>query len=334
MAGQVAPAAAIIKNGGIVAFPTETVYGLGANTFDAAAVARIFAAKKRPADDPLIVHVSNDSMVANLVVPGAVGSTAQALMKAFWPGPLTLVFKKSPRVPDIVTSGLDTVAVRMPSHPVARAFIERSGVPIAAPSANLFEHPSPTRASHVLADLDGRIDAVIDGGDSNIGVESTIIDLTKKTPILLRPGGIPLERIEAVVGQVDIHPSARGKAQEGAIESPGMKTKHYAPEATLVLVEGQRERVIEKIMALAKSATGEAKKVAILSCTMDIRVDGVICRRIGANDEQVARNLFSTFREMDDLRVDIIFADCTTEDGLGRAVANRLRKAADTIIKV
>ncbi|MBN2150789.1 MAG: threonylcarbamoyl-AMP synthase [Candidatus Lokiarchaeota archaeon] len=333
VAAQVAQAAAIIKGGGIVAFPTETVYGLGANTFDAAAVAKIFAAKERPADDPLIVHVSSVEMVAGLVAPGAVGATARALMGAFWPGPLTLVFKKSPRVPDVVTSGLGTVAVRMPSHPVARALIERSGVPIAAPSANLFERPSPTKASHVLADLDNRIDAVIDGGDADIGVESTIVDMSRGKPTLLRPGGVSLERIEATVGQVDVHVASIGKVHDGPIESPGMGARHYAPEAVIILVEGERERVLRRIPELASSAIKEGRRTAILSCTADIHVDGALSCRMGTNQEQIAQNLFSAFREMDELRVDLIVAECTTEAGLGRAIMNRLRKAAERIIK-
>ncbi len=334
IAAQVAPAAAIIKNGGIVAFPTETVYGLGANAFDAAEVAKIFAAKKRPADDPLIVHVSSVEMVSGIVAAGAIGERAEALMKAFWPGPLTLVFKKSSRVPPVVTSGLDTVAVRMPSHPVTRAFIEQAGVPIAAPSANLFERPSPTKASHVLVDLDGRIDALIDGGDANIGVESTILDMTREQPLLLRPGGLPVERIEALIGPIDIHPSVRDKRHEGAILSPGMKTKHYAPDASLVLVEGTRSRVILSMKELALKGVEEGKKTAILSCTADIKVAGAISRRLGNDQEQIAKNLFDAFREMNAQHVDLIIAECTTEDGLGLAIANRLRKAAERILKV
>ena len=296
-------------------------------------MAKIFAAKKRPADDPLIVHVSAVAMVSGLVTPGAVSATADTLMKAFWPGPLTFVFKKSPDVPGVVTSGLDTVAVRMPSHPVARALIERSGVPIAAPSANLFERPSPTKASHVLADLDGRIDAVIDGGDANIGVESTIVDMTKDIPVLLRPGGTPLERIEQLVGSIYVHPSVQDKLFKGPVQSPGMKARHYAPEASLVLVEGPRTRVLRAIEDLAAKSIKEGKRTAILTCTADIRIDGVVSRRMGADQEQVARNLFSILREMDGLHVDLIIAECTPENGLGLAIANRLRRAAERILK-
>jgi L-threonylcarbamoyladenylate synthase len=271
-------------------------------------------------------------MVAGLVAPGAVSTSADALMKAFWPGPLTLVFKKASRVPAAVTSGLDTVAVRMPSHPVARALIDQAGVPIAAPSANLFERPSPTKASHVLVDLDGRIDAVIDGGDADIGVESTIVDMTREKPMLLRPGGITVERIEALVGPVDIHPSIKDKRYKGAMLSPGMKAKHYAPDASLVLVEGSRSRVVQAIKELASAGVKEGKKTAILSCTADIRVAGAISLRLGKDQEQVAKRLFDAFREMNAQHVDLIIAECVTEDGLGLAIMNRLRKAAERII--
>jgi L-threonylcarbamoyladenylate synthase len=333
IAAQVELAAAIITNGGLVAFPTETVYGLGANAYDAAAVAKIFEAKKRPADDPLIVHVSGVEMVAGLVAPGAINTNAEALMKAFWPGPITLVFKKSPCVQSIVTSGLDTVAVRMPSHLVARALIDQAGVPIAAPSANLFERPSPTKASHVLVDLDGRIDAVIDGGDATIGVESTILDMTRERPVLLRPGGISVERIEKLIGPIDIHPSVRDKWHQGTMLSPGMKAKHYAPDASLVLVEGARSRVVPAIKELATAGIKAGKKTAILSCTTDIQVAGAISRRLGKDQEQIAKNLFDAFREMNAQHVDLIIAECVTEEGLGLAIMNRLRKAAERIVQ-
>ncbi len=331
---QITPAAAIIKNGGIVAFPTETVYGLGANAYDTNAVMKIFEAKKRPADDPLIVHVSDNSMVTGLVKAGAISNMARKLMAAFWPGPLTIVVKKSQAVPGIVTSGLDTVAIRMPSHPVARALIDLSGVPIAAPSANLFERPSPTKASHVLADLDGRIDAVIDGGSVDIGVESTILDISGEKCILLRPGGTPLEKLEALIGTVEIHSSVREKYFHGLVRSPGMKTKHYAPDARLVLVEGTRDRVVESIKKFATDSIKEGKKTAILSCTGAIRVDGAVSMQMGDSQVQIAKNLFDAFREMNALKIDVIIAECTTEDGLGLAIMNRLRKAAEQIVRV
>jgi L-threonylcarbamoyladenylate synthase len=255
-------------------------------------------------------------------------------MDAFWPGPLTIVFKKSAAVPSIVTSGLSTVAVRMPSHYVARALIEQSGVPIAAPSANLFERPSPTKASHVLVDLDGRIDAVIDGGDASIGVESTIIDVSNGKRVLLRPGGISLERIEMLIGHVEIHPSVQAKGFKGLMISPGMKAKHYAPDARLVLVEGTRPKVVAAMIEMAARAIKDGKKTAILSCTADIHVDGAISRRLGEIKEQVAKNLFDAFRDMNARHVDLIIAECITEDGIGLAIMNRLRKAAETIIKV
>nr|MDO8113187.1 L-threonylcarbamoyladenylate synthase [Candidatus Sigynarchaeota archaeon] len=330
---QIAPAAAIIKNGGVVAFPTETVYGLGANAYDANAVKKIFEAKKRPADDPLIVHVSDNSMVTGLADAGAISDVARKLMATFWPGPLTIVVKKSRAVPGVVTSGLDTVAIRMPSHPVARALIEISGVPIAAPSANLFERPSPTKASHVLTDLDGRIDAVIDGGSADIGVESTIIDISGEKSLLLRPGGVPLEKLEELIGAIEIHPSVREKYFYGFARSPGMKLKHYAPDARLVLVEGTRDRVVESIKKLAADSIKDGKKTAILSCTGAIQVDGAISKQLGNDQAQIAKNLFDAFREMNALKIDVIIAECTTEDGLGLAIMNRLRKAAEKIVR-
>ncbi|HME52325.1 MAG TPA: L-threonylcarbamoyladenylate synthase [Candidatus Lokiarchaeia archaeon] len=331
--GQLGPAARIIKHGGIVAFPTETVYGLGANAYDPVAVGKIFEAKQRPADDPLIVHVAALEMVESLVMPGGVSGLARQLMDRFWPGPLTIVLEKSPIVPNIVTAELSTVAIRMPSHPIAHAFIEAAGVPIAAPSANLFEHPSPTKAIHVLTDLEGRIDAVIDGGDATIGVESTIIDLSGNKRLLLRPGGVTLEEIEAEIGTIDLHPSVKQKYFQGLVRSPGMKLKHYAPDARLVLVEGSRSRVIAKIKELASENIQAGNKTAVLLCSEDISVDGVITRRLGKNQEQIAKKLFDVFREMNTLKVDIIIAECTTEDGLGLAIMNRLRKAAEEIIK-
>jgi L-threonylcarbamoyladenylate synthase len=334
IASQVAPAAAIIRRGGIVAFPTETVYGLGANALDARAVKKIFVAKKRPADDPLIVHVSTEGMAWALLAEPNDLETARPLLQAFWPGPLTLVFRKSPGVPDIVTSGLDTIAIRMPVHPVAKAFIEQAGVPIAAPSANLFEKPSPTKAAHVLQDLDGRIDALIDGGDVTIGVESTILDLSGDVPTLLRPGGVPLEAIEDVFGHVEIHPSVREKFFSGPVQSPGMKLKHYAPDASLILVEGQPVNTEQSIVAIARKHLAAGEKVGILLSSTELAVDGVIIRHLGTDTEHVAKNLFDAFRAMNQEKVDVIVADSLPEDGLGLAIMNRLRKAATSIVKV
>lgn len=331
---QIIPAAKIIKKGGIVAFPTETVYGLGANTYDPEAVKKIFIAKKRPADDPLIVHVSTQEMVQGLVMEGAVTDLARQLMYKFWPGPLTLVLEKSSDVPNIVTSGLPTVAIRMPSHPVAHALIKLSSVPIAAPSANLFEHPSPTKASHVLTDLNGRIDAVIDGGDANIGVESTILDISGDHRMLLRPGGVSLEEIKETIGTIDLHPSVREKYFQGTATSPGMKMKHYAPDARLLLVEGSRPRVKPMIKKLATEHIIAGETTAILLCADSIDVQDAIVRDLGEDQDQIAKNLFDVFREMNAIGVDVIIAECTTEDGLGLAIMNRLRKAAEEIIKV
>ncbi|MHA1700547.1 MAG: L-threonylcarbamoyladenylate synthase [Promethearchaeota archaeon] len=329
--GKIREAAKILLAGGIVAFPTETVYGLGANMFDENAVRKIFMAKNRPADDPLIVHVSGVDMVRGIVE--FIPATGLRLMSRFWPGPLSLIFKKSAVVPDVVTAGLPTVAIRMPSHPVALKLIEIAGVPIAAPSANLFEKSSPTKASHVMQDLSGRIDAIIDGGTTNIGIESTILDLTSKPPVLLRPGGIPLEALEEEIGEIALHPSVHGRKFNDTIISPGMKSRHYAPNAMLILIEKQKEDAIEKAFELASEFRASGKKVAILLPEKPANVKGFIIRALGSDDKQIARNLFDLFRQMDEEKVDLIIACGTREHGLGLAIMNRLRKAAWKIVK-
>ena len=258
-------AAQVIEEGGLVAFPTETVYGLGADALNKTAVEKIFKAKGRPSDNPLIVHVADKKSVGNLVL--RIPEKAEKLMDAFWPGPLTLVMDKQSIVPDIITAGLDTVAIRVPSHPIALALIREAKLPIAAPSANISGKPSPTDSKHVINDLYGKVDVIIDGGFSNIGVESTVVDMVVDPPMLLRPGGITLEQLEDVIGNVRIDPGIAQKNLDGKVvpKSPGMKYKHYAPKAKVVIVEGEIQKVAEKINELVKECESRDIKVGILA---------------------------------------------------------------------
>lgn len=319
----------VLKSGGLVAFPTETVYGLGANALDGRAVARIYKAKGRPQDNPLIVHVA-DSQEVDFVakrVPGA----ARALMEAFWPGPLTLVLPAGETVPAEVTAGLPTVAVRMPAHPVALALIRAAGVPVAAPSANLSGRPSPTSAEHVLQDLGGRVEVILDGGPAGVGVESTVLDMTASAPVILRPGGVTLEALTEVLGEVSADPAADGVHGGEIPRSPGMKYTHYAPEAPLLLFEGEPGAVRSKIKQLAGEYRAAGKRVGILTYRggFDYSSEGEVVLA-GRKDapETVAAELYAALRRFNSLGVDLILAEGLEEQGMGRAVMNRLRKAA------
>lgn len=303
---EISKAALIIKRGGLVAFPTETVYGLGANAFDAKAVAKIFAAKRRPADNPMIVHVSSIEEVVPLVK--GVPKKAEVLMKRFWPGPLSIVFPKSKMVPDIVTAGLDTVVIRMPSNTIAKQLIKEASVPIAAPSANSSGKPSPTKASHVMEDMDGRIDAVIDGGSCQKGLESTVIDVRTPTPTILRLGSLSVEEIEKVVGRVKI------ASKTDKVRSPGMKYRHYAPKAKLILIEGKATRVAARIRSLRNELSSKGSKVKVLKLA-----------------ELSPHSLYDKLRHAE---ADVLIAPCVEEKGMGRAVMDRLRRAASEIIRV
>lgn len=324
-------AADIIKKGGLVAFPTETVYGLGANALNKKAVLALFKAKKRPLDNPPIVHVGDVESVYKLAKE--VPSKAEKLMKMFWPGPLTLIFKRSETVPEVTVAGLDTIAVRMPRHNVALALIRESSCPIAAPSANLAGKPSPTTAKHVLDDLNGRIDAVLDAGPTHIGVESTVLDMTVEPPQILRPGGTSYEELSEVLGVVRLHPVAVADKPISLkkARSPGMKHKHYAPNADLIVVEGEFSAVSEKVKELAAFYMGKGRKVGILAT--DETVDGYkadVVKSLGSrgNLEAIAKNLFRLLREFDFEGVDVIIAEGVPTHGLGLAVMNRLRKAS------
>lgn len=341
-------AAQILRDGGLVAFPTETVYGLGGNALDEKAAGKIYAAKGRPSDNPLIAHVSCAAEVTPLVkyIPEA----GRKLMDAFWPGPLTIIFPKSDIVPYGTTGGLDTVAVRMPVDPVANRLIALAGVPVAAPSANTSGRPSPTTADHVWQDLNGKIEMIIDGGPVGIGVESTIVDVSGDVPAVLRPGAITMEMLKDVLGEVTIDPAILGPMAEGVRpKAPGMKYKHYAPKADLTLVElanvadarktgeavamtqEQVEQMVKTVWKLAKEKLDAGYKVGII-CTDESRShypQGEV-RSIGVrkSQESVAHNLYALLREFDDLKVDYIFSESFTQDHLGQAIMNRLSKAA------
>lgn len=326
----------ILRRGGLVAFPTETVYGLGANALDGAAVEGIFAAKGRPRDNPLIVHIADIETVYQYAL--SVPEKARLLMEKFWPGPLTVILPGNGKIPEPVTAGLPSLAFRMPDHPVALALIREAGVPVAAPSANLSGRPSPTTADHVYADLKGRIDAILDGGPAGMGVESTVLDMTGDVPVILRPGGATPEEIGKVAGPVALDRSLLkdGKAP-GRPRSPGMKYRHYAPSAPLVLVEGDAARVVPEIKRLAAEYARRGERVGVL-CRHGNQgqYNGVLAIPAGvdADHASVAAALYDALRRFEGTGVDVILAEGVDPRGLGLAVANRLRRAAGRIIKV
>jgi len=329
--GKLGFAANALKEGRIVAFPTETVYGLGADALDSAAVAKIFIAKGRPNDNPLIVHIADKEKVYELTEH--IPEKAIPLMDKLWPGPLTLVFRKSSIIPDSITAGLDTVAVRMPEHAVARELIRLSEVPVAAPSANVSGRPSTTTAQHVLDDLNGKIDIVIDAGSSRVGLESTVLDVTVDPPMLLRPGGITPKQIEEIIGHIDIDKTILGKVNvDNVPKSPGMKYKHYAPKAHVIIVKGSNNgNQIVKICDLAAAMANEGKRVGI--CGTDQSIDkykGYEAVSMGDRNhpETIAARLFSLLREFDEKEVDVILAESVDESGVGLAIMNRMIKAA------
>lgn len=324
-------AADFIKRGGLVAFPTETVYGLGANALNAEAVLALFEAKKRPLDNPPIVHVCDVKDVCRLAE--TVPSQAEALMERFWPGPLTLIFKRSDVVPDVTVAGLDTIAVRMPRHNVALALIRESDCPIAAPSANLAGRPSPTSAEHVLDDLGGRIEAVLDAGPTVVGVESTVLDLTVDPPQVLRPGGTTFEVLREVLGKVELNPAvtAEKALRMEKVRSPGLRHKHYAPDAEVVVVEGEVDAAVAKVDELVKLYREDGRRVGVLATDETVsRYSADVVKSLGSRGDLavVARNLFRLLREFDLEGVDVIVAEGVPAEGLGLAVMNRLRKAS------
>ena len=323
---QINIAADILKQGGVVGIPTETVYGLAADALNGAAVAKIFRAKGRPMDNPLIVHVAAFDDIERFRLVSEIPETAKKLAKAFWPGPLTMIMKRTDAVPPEVSAGLDTVAIRLPSHPVAQAVIRAADTPLAAPSANLSGSPSPTTARHVLNDMDGKIDAVLDGGASAVGVESTVITLATETPRVLRPGGITVEMLREVLGAVDVDDAVLHQLAEGAAAaSPGMKYKHYAPKANVILLRGSDDAYISYVNAHA------ADDVCALCCDEDLLLLTTKTVSLGRRGDYLthARHLFDCLRRMDENKtVRTVYSRLPSTEGVGLAVYNRLIRAA------
>lgn len=321
--GSIWEAARILRGGGLVGMPTETVYGLAANALDGAAVAKIFLAKGRPQDNPLIVHISEFGQIERLVkrVPEA----AEKLAGAYWPGPMTIVLEKSDLIPDEVSAGLPTVAIRFPSHPVARVLISEANLPVAAPSANLSGRPSTTTAAHVMHDMDGKIEAVLDGGPCGVGVESTIVTLASDPPRLLRPGGITLEQLRAVLGRVDVDPAVMNPLPDGVRPlSPGMKYKHYSPKANVVILDGDEKAYLDYVNGhnapgvAALCYDGEEKSLKVPA----------VCYGGERDYARQARELFEALRKLDEIGADTVYARCPPPEGVGLAVYNRLMRAA------
>ena len=319
-------AAGVLKNGGLVAIPTETVYGLAADALNGKAVAKIFEAKGRPADNPLIVHIANFEDIERFKLVREIPESAVKLAKSFWPGPLTIIMKKGDIIPDEVSAGLDTVAIRFPSHPSARAIISAANIPLAAPSANLSGSPSPTTAQHVLNDMDGKIDAVFDGGACSVGVESTVLTLAEDTPRLLRPGKVTLEELQSVLGEVALDPAVLSKVKEGQkAASPGMKYKHYAPRANVILLKCSDDEYIDYVNR--NSGGG----VAALCCDEDTEKLNAKYISLGKrNDyEAHAHRLFDSLRRIDGYGdIHTVYTRLPSTDGVGLAVYNRLIRAA------
>jgi L-threonylcarbamoyladenylate synthase len=325
-AAAVREAASLLARGGLVAFPTETVYGLGADALNAGAVERIFEVKGRPPDNPIIVHIGNPAEIDRLVT--VVPAAARTLITRFWPGPLTLVLPAAQAVPAVTRGGLPTVAVRMPDHPVALALIRAAGRPLAAPSANISGRPSPTTAQHVLADLGDRVDLILDAGPTPVGVESTVLDLAGTPPALLRPGGVPLEALREALGDV----VARPLLEATLARSPGTRYRHYAPRAKVLLVEAPTARVVAELQASVRRLWNQGLRVGVMvtSEAAGSVPAGAVMRVMGprADPRTVAANLFAQMRELDDAGLDAIVVEGISERGVGRAVMDRLRRAA------
>lgn len=335
-------ASIVLRNGGIVAFPTETVYGLGAVVFNENAVRKVFWAKMRPPDNPLIVHIADIEMLDRVSID--IPEKAYRLMKSLWPGPLTLILRKHPDIPKIVTGGLETVAVRMPAHPVAIELIRKTSHPIAAPSANLAGKPSPTMAEHVIRDLYGRIDVIIDAGETLYGVESTIIDVLRDPPVLLRPGAYTVEELERVLEvEVNIPDFARGLREAEIALAPGMRYRHYAPDTPVILIEPHMDEIstlINIVKATALRYIDEGKKVCVIAPREDLVEYTHLTPRVFLLDMgsrlnyfEIARNLYRILRLLDDLGCDIAVVEGIQEKGLGLTIMNRLRKASRAILR-
>lgn len=324
-------AAEVLRNGGLVAFPTETVYGLGANAMDKEASKKIYAAKGRPSDNPLIVHIAHKEDME--VLAEEVPEMAYRLAEVFWPGPLTIILKKKERVPKETTGGLNTVAIRLPANRIAKELISHSGVYVAAPSANISGKPSPTSAEHVINDLSGRIDMILDGGKATLGLESTIVDLSEEMPMILRPGCITKEMLENVIGSIEYDPAILSKKSNKDIspKAPGMKYRHYAPEGSLTIYSGEIHRVIDGINIAAKEKYQNGKRVGIISTeeTKEFYQYGLV-KTIGSRKDEasIAAGLYAILREFDELHTEYIYTESFSENRFGQAIMNRLLKAA------
>lgn len=325
----IAQAGRILQAGGLVAFPTETVYGLGANALDETASGKIYRAKGRPSDNPLIVHIAR--MEDLYRIAAVVPEKAERLAEKFWPGPLTMIFPKKDCVPYTTTGGLETVAVRMPEHPVALALIKAGGGFVAAPSANSSGRPSPTRAQHVAEDMTGKIEMIIDGGSVGIGVESTIVDMSGDVPMILRPGYINREMLEETIGEVGTDPAISGEDTTARPKAPGMKYRHYAPKADMLIVEGEEARVVSRINELVEKELKEGRMPGIIASeeTKDRYVGGIV-RSIGSRMDElsISRHLFGVLREFDSQNVSRIYSEAFDTPVMGQAIMNRLLKAA------
>ncbi len=316
-----------IKNGETVIFPTETVYGLGANAMDEDAAKKIYVAKGRPSDNPLIVHIADIEEVDKIALE--VGEKAKKAMENFWPGPLTIILKKKEIVPNVTSGGLSTVAIRMPSNKIANALIRESKTQIAAPSANISGRPSPTKAEHVVKEMSGRVSGIIMSGDCDFGLESTVVDFSEDKPMILRPGSITKEMLEEVLGEVSIDPSLTKKEDNIKAKAPGMKYKHYSPNAQVYIVKGEENNVITKMNELSRKNHAENKKTGIMCMSKD--VDKFECDYVvdlGKDYDEVASNLFDALIKMDEAKMDIVYSVCFESCGVGQAIMNRLLKSA------
>lgn len=336
---QIVDAAHLLREGEVVAFPTETVYGLGANALSDEAVEKIFIAKGRPSDNPLIVHIGDVSQLPLIV--REVPDKARLIMQAFWPGPLTIILPKTEAVASKVTANLDTVGVRMPDHPIALALIKEAGIPIAAPSANRSGRPSPTSAAHVWEDLNGKIAGVVDGGNTGVGVESTVLDVTVEPPMILRPGGVTREQLTEVVGEVQLDPAFLVTSEEQP-RSPGMKYTHYAPEGELWIVSGGDQAAYEQMEHMLGEAKKAGRKTGVLTVSEMVEhweqveaADVVLACGSQSDLSSMAQELYAALRKFDEMQVQFMVAKAVSKDGLGLAIMNRLEKAAGhKIIKV
>ncbi|MGL6104696.1 L-threonylcarbamoyladenylate synthase [Romboutsia sp.] len=318
--------AKLLNEGKTVIFPTETVYGLGANALDEDAVKKIYEAKGRPSDNPLIVHIYEKNEIYDLAKD--ISEKAETVMNKFWPGPITIILNKKEIIPYKTSGGLNTVAIRIPSHPIARKIIKYAGVPIAAPSANISGRPSPTKADHVYEEMNGRVNGIVLGGDSNFGLESTVLDMTSEVPMILRPGSITKEDLEEVIGEVTIDPSLEKKEDNKKARAPGMKYTHYSPDADVYIVSGAIENVANKINELVSVNLEKGLKTGVMCLEKNKHKYKGEVVSLGNNLDEVGRNLFDILREMDKKNVDIVYSEEFPSQGIGRAIMNRLLKSA------